>query len=92
VSAVVLKRRECDEDEDLLVGEYRQVTDVRGIGRVLWATTRCPECRQVWSIGKRNHTVDVNGNVSPSLVCAGAQIERYKCTWHVFVRLDGWKP
>lgn len=55
----------------------------------------CPNCHKPMSI--TNHSIDADGNVSPSVVCPNnlglAQgIEKFgeKCQFHEFVRLDGW--
>jgi hypothetical protein len=37
------------------------------------------------TLGKRVHTVADDGTVSPSLVCPFAP-----CTFHEFVKLEGW--
>ena len=48
------------------------------------ASLSCPECGRVASLS--DHTIDAAGNVSPSVVCP------YQgCTWHVFVKLEGWE-
>ena len=41
----------------------------------------------VTSLSLRVHRVAADGTVSPSYVCTIGG-----CTWHVFVRLDGWEP
>jgi len=49
------------------------------------ALVTCPLCGQPSSLD--GHQIGVDGAVSPSLVCP-----REGCTWHVWVRLEGWRP
>jgi predicted RNA-binding Zn-ribbon protein involved in translation (DUF1610 family) len=46
------------------------------------ALMACPECGKVFSL--RDHQIDPNGVVSPSVVCAA------NCGFHDFVRLLNW--
>lgn len=52
---------------------------------VATAAIACPACGGWFSLVK-NHTIASDGTVSPSVVCTHPG-----CTWHVFVRLDGWR-
>ncbi len=49
------------------------------------ATVSCPECGRACSLSQ--HEIDAEGNVSPSVVCPYDD-----CDWHVWIRLEGWKP
>ena len=46
---------------------------------------RCPACSRLMMLSSRVHRIDALGVVSPSLVCPHSG-----CSWHVFVRLNGW--
>lgn len=46
----------------------------------------CCSHGHVCALSSKIHTVAADGTLSPSLVCP------MDCTWHVFVRLDGWCP
>lgn len=48
------------------------------------AIVTCPSCGGHG--GLHDHSVDDEGNVTPSLVCPHGS-----CTFHDFVRLDGWQ-
>jgi hypothetical protein len=49
------------------------------------ATLQCPGCGKVASMSQ--HTIEPDGTVSPSAVCP------YEgCTFHQWIRLEGWKP
>jgi len=72
-------------------GTYRRVFDYwaeylakKGIPNTYWAELCCPGCGKVALLG-RNHTVDANGTVHPSVVCPFPP-----CTFHEFIALDGW--
>lgn len=58
------------------------VADLAGIG--IKAFVRCPECGELSSL--RKHSVAPNGTVSPSYVCPFPP-----CTFHEWVRLEGWE-
>ena len=47
------------------------------------ASISCPACGRIASL--RNHDIDADGKVTPSLVCA------YECGFHEYVILKGWK-
>ena len=50
------------------------------------ANFHCPKCDFSASLGHdSNHTIAMDGAVSPSVVCDGAG-----CDFHEYVRLDGW--
>gem|GEM_PF-5928197 len=49
------------------------------------ALVSCPECGQTCSLSQ--HKIEKNGEVRPSVVCP---VEG--CTFHAWVRLEGWKP
>lgn len=49
-----------------------------------WIYTCCPDCGHEAFLNA--HSVDAEGNAHPSLVCPYPP-----CTWHVFVKLAGWK-
>jgi hypothetical protein len=53
----------------------------------------CPTCRNVGGI--RSHTIDAEGNVSPSIVCSATSPNTGKagCAekgFHEFAQLEGW--
>jgi hypothetical protein len=49
------------------------------------ATIQCPLCGQVASMSQ--HTIEADGTVNPSAVCPYSG-----CTFHEWIRLEGWKP
>ena len=57
------------------------------------ASLQCPECKQWATLGGEiqdhidagGHTMDADGNVSPSIVCPWKP-----CEWHQMVTLVGW--
>jgi hypothetical protein len=53
---------------------------------LFWATLTCPLCRNLCSIGRGRHTIAADGTVQPSMVCP-----HHGCTFHEFIRLDGWE-
>ena len=55
-------------------------------GHYCCLTTICPGCGKDWTMSKRVHSISDDGTVSPSYVCPGPP-----CTFHQFVRLEGWK-
>ena len=73
--------------------------DAKGSGPAWWETNgwvivRCPNghtCAIMHPLRRKlNHDILADGTVSPSLVCPGTG--KNDCTWHVFVRLEGWLP
>jgi hypothetical protein len=40
----------------------------------------------------RGHTINDNGSVQPSVVCVYPVDGVNACTFHEFIRLDGWDP
>lgn len=71
--------------DDLLPGEWMPV---RGNQMVL-AMIRCPVCLRTQCLvrtdGAEGHTIDAEGHVTPSIVCAIAG-----CTFHVTGKLLDW--
>lgn len=68
--------------------------DTWGDGEGLVVSVKCPagHVNTLWSRrqGDRDsshHTIADDGTVSPSVVCP-----REGCSFHEFIRLDGWKP
>lgn len=51
------------------------------------ATMTCPGCGKDLSISGKIHTIATDGAVSPSMVCP-----HQPCTFHAFIRLEGWTP
>lgn len=56
--------------------------------KIGWCEFTCSNGHQS-TIGRDHHVVAADGTVSPSLVCAHAELEA-KCTFHEFVKLIGW--
>lgn len=50
------------------------------------AVVSCPKCVGGLSL-RKNHRILADGTVTPSLVCT-----HEGCTFHEFVRLEGWTP
>jgi len=48
------------------------------------ASVTCGGCGTPFSLAR--HTIAPDGTVSPSVVCPHPG-----CSWHVFLRLDGWR-
>lgn len=46
----------------------------------------CPLCGFTAGLGDGSHEIDIDGIVSPSVVC-----DSVGCTFHEFVQLQGWK-
>lgn len=61
-------------------GKYRSAT---ADGGKRTAILSCPDCGQ--SVSLRNHDIAADGSVTPSLVCP-----RSGCTFHDYVKLEGW--
>ncbi len=64
---------------------------VYGPERRQGAVVVCPDCGGGMSVGGGNvfgssHAIAGDGTVTPSVVCPYAG-----CSWHVFVRLEGWR-
>jgi hypothetical protein len=74
------------DGEVLTPGEYVKVPSGAPISAIAWAFLCCPGCHAIWTLGKRNHTVDGTGVVSPSDVCPNPS----GCSFHEFIRLDAW--
>lgn len=57
----------------------------------LCASLCCPGCGNHTGL-YGNHTIDAEGKISPSVVCAHAQTPGVMCSFHEFVQLAGWDP
>lgn len=67
----------------LQLGQYAKSLDPRP-DRCGWCIVCCPSCGRLLTLG-RNHTVQGNGKVTPSLVCP-----HKPCMFHDFVILKDW--
>lgn len=84
---VMRRRDDCDVNEDLQAGEYRQFRRSGTAASMPWAICRCPTCGLLMSITRSVHRVDHEGNVNPVGTCPHA-----KCEFSRWIRLDGWVP
>lgn len=78
---------EASQGRGLQPGEYVKIPADNPLAPVLWALDCCPTCGEVWAIGKHRHHVAVDGTVTPSLVCPRPN----GCSFHDFVKLEGWE-
>lgn len=87
MTAIVLTR--AASEADAKPGQWW--TNLAGVDRPRWVSIRCPQCERGLSIVRDyenpmgTHHVAVDGIVAPSVVCTHPG-----CTWHVFIRLEGW--
>jgi len=56
-----------------------------------WAIVVCPECGTHGLLDKR-WTIAADGSVSPSINCIHKMPDGSECSFHEFVRLEGWEP
>ena len=77
------------QDGDLAPGSWAPIAQEADVWhrRFAWAIIRCPQCSRLLTLSRQRHVVADDGTVSPSLVCPYPNLG---CSWHVFVRLDGW--
>jgi hypothetical protein len=55
----------------------------------------CPICHQPFILSPEVHSVAPDGTVTPSLVCLQYDFSKkppIKCSFHEWVRLEGWSP
>lgn len=92
-----------DNDPPTERGTYRRIDlywaayAARNPARRWWAELCCPGCGRVAMLAE-NHVVADDGTVTPSDVCPydAAHVQRHGlagetgCTFHEFIRLDGW--
>jgi hypothetical protein len=67
---------------------YRRDFDPRWAKNVrAIALVKCPGCGIESTLSANTHTVATDGTVTPSYVCPHTP-----CTFHEWVKLDGWRP
>lgn len=79
----VFKRSPTHRTTGMQPGIYAKSLDPRR-DHCGWCIVCCPECTKLMTIG-RNHEVDPEGIVTPSLVCPYPG-----CSFHQSVRLEDW--
>lgn len=77
---IILPKGERNQNWNLPKGTWKRVKKSDGNFSAMIA---CPECGQEGSIS--NHAITPDGTVTPSVVCGYD-----KCTFHDYVKLDGW--
>lgn len=89
--SVLFRRVPDDNDTPTTPGTYRRVLEYwaafcarKDVPNTYWAEICCPGCGKVGLLSS-NHTVAVDGVVSPSDVCPYPP-----CTFHAFIALDDW--
>lgn len=80
------RRENLIHDEELEPGQYLQYRKTEAWGDKMWASARCPSCKELTCITRENHSVNAKGEVYPALKCP------FTCGLQAWIVLDDWKP
>lgn len=88
MNEVFLKTEEHQHDTGVhvIIRQDRWTPLAAGTRGAILCSLHCPGCNKEGAIGSLTHTVNQDGEVSPSVICG-----HMDCEWEGFIKLQGWR-
>lgn len=82
-----LSRRQSVPQEELNPGEYMQTYRGKGYGDLFHVVLKCPSCNALIGVGRRTHTIDLDGNADIYCSCP-----MKPCVFSALFFMNDWVP